>query len=216
MAADVFVYLDTVQFSKNGLQNRNQIKTPTGASWLTVPVMHHFGQRLNEIELADADCTQKHLKTLQANYSRTEGFGRWRDELESLLKRPYRLLTDLAIASTEWMLGKLETNARRIKSSDMQNVSGESSKLIASICRELGAEEYLTGTGALAYLNASDFSAINCEIQVQQWTPFKYDQPNAKAGFVADLSTIDLLLSCPDLAATLIAEAGSWQPLATK
>ena len=114
------------------------------------------------------------------------------------------------------MLEKLETNARRIKSSDLQNVSGESSKLIASICRELGADEYLTGTGALAYLNASDFSAINCEIQVQQWTPFKYDQPHAKAGFVADLSTIDLLLSCPDLAATLIAEAGSWQPLATK
>jgi WbqC-like protein len=216
MAADVFVYLDTVQFSKNGLQNRNQIKTPTGASWLTVPVKHHLGQRLNEIELAEADCTQKHWKTLQANYSRTDGFVRWRDELESLLKRPYHMLTDLAIASTEWMLGKLETRARRIKSSDMRNVSGESSKLIASICRELGADEYLTGTGALEYLKSGDFSAINCEIQVQQWTPFKYDQPHAKAGFVADLSTIDLLLTCPDSAATLITEAGGWQQLATK
>ena len=126
------------------------------------------------------------------------------------------MLTDLAIASTEWMLGKLETKSRRIKSSDMRNVSGESSKLIASICSELGADKYLTGTGALEYLNASDFSAINCEIQVQQWTPFKYDQPHAKAGFVADLSTIDLLLSCPDSAVTLITEAGGWQQLATK
>ena len=216
MAADVFVYLDTVQFTKNGLQNRNQIKTPNGASWLTVPVKHHLGQRINEIELADADCTQKHWKTLQTNYSRTAGFGRWRDELEWLLKRPYQMLTDLAIASTEWMLGKLETKARRIKSSEMRNVSGESSKLIASICREFGADEYLTGTGALAYLNSGDFSAINCEIQVQQWSPFKYDQPHAKAGFVADLSTIDLLLSCPDSAATLIGEAGSWTPLAAK
>src|SRR5215813_9225651 len=117
MAADVFVYLDAVQFSKNGVQNRNQIKTPTRAAWLTVPVKHHFGQRLNEIELADPFCTQRHWKTLQANYSRTTGFIRWRDELESLLKVRYQMLSDIAIASTEWMLSKLKINARRIKSS---------------------------------------------------------------------------------------------------
>ena len=27
LASDLFVYLDTVQFQKNGVQNRNQVKT---------------------------------------------------------------------------------------------------------------------------------------------------------------------------------------------
>ena len=36
--ADVFVYLDTVQFEKNSFINRNKIKTPQGVLWLTIPV----------------------------------------------------------------------------------------------------------------------------------------------------------------------------------
>ena len=37
-AADLFVFLDTVQYEKNGWQNRNRIKTRDGVRWLTVPV----------------------------------------------------------------------------------------------------------------------------------------------------------------------------------
>ena len=35
LQSDIFVILDDVQFQKNGLQNRNQIKTPQGKAWLT-------------------------------------------------------------------------------------------------------------------------------------------------------------------------------------
>ena len=216
MAADVFVYLDTVQFSKNGVQNRNQVKTDAGARWLTVPVKHHFGQRLNEIEVADPSCTAKHWKTLQANYSRTPGFLQWKAELEQLLNANYEFLVEAAIASTKWMLEKLETKTQCVRASDLKHIGGESSKLVASICRELGATFYLTGTGALAYLKTDDFSAINCEIHVQEWKPFEYQQASESIGFVNDLSTLDLLLNCPDSAAQLIKEAGSWNPTATQ
>ena len=37
-ASDLFVFLDTVQYVKNGWQNRNRIKTREGPRWLTVPV----------------------------------------------------------------------------------------------------------------------------------------------------------------------------------
>jgi hypothetical protein len=216
LAADIFVYLDTVQFSKNGVQNRNQIGTPAGALWLTVPVKHHLGQKLNEIEVADSKYSSKHWKTLQTNYSRAPGFDRWKSELESLLSAQYNLLIDAALASTEWMLDKLGTTTRRLRSSAMDHIGGESSKLVASICRELGATQYLTGTGALAYLEKDDFSKINCQVLVQEWQPFEYEQLNAKGSFIHDLSTLDLLLNCPDLAAQLINEAGSWSPTAMR
>ena len=51
-AADVFVFLDTVQYSKNGWQNRNRIKTATGPQWLTVPVHAKLGMGIDEVAVA--------------------------------------------------------------------------------------------------------------------------------------------------------------------
>jgi len=213
MSADIFVYLDTVQFSKNGLQNRNQIKTVQGPLWLTVPVKHQLGRSISETEIANHRATAKHWKTLVANYRRTAGFERWGDELQSLLTTTPGSLADIAIASTEWMLGKLKVQTKRMRASETPGIHGHASELVASICQTLGASEYLTGTGALAYLNPKDFAAIGCEVLVQEWEPISYGQAHGAIGFVPDLSTLDLLLNCPDSAAEVIAAAGSWRPL---
>jgi hypothetical protein len=213
MSADIFVYLDTVQFSKNGLQNRNQIKTAQGPRWLTVPVKHQLGRSISETEIADPRATKKHWKTLNASYGRTEGFQRWGDELQALLTTIPGSLADLAIASTEWMLGKLKVRAKRMRASEVPGATSHGSELIASICQVLGASEYLTGTGALAYMNPKDFAAVGCEVLVQEWETINYEQAHPAAGFVPNLSTLDLLMNCPDSTAKMIAAAGSWRPL---
>ena len=53
--ADVFVYLDTVQFEKNSFTNRNKIKTAQGWQWLTIPVKTkgHIRNTLRNILLDD-------------------------------------------------------------------------------------------------------------------------------------------------------------------
>ena len=51
-AADVFVFLDTVQYTKNGWQNRNRIKTATGPQWLTVPVHAKLGMGIDAVTVA--------------------------------------------------------------------------------------------------------------------------------------------------------------------
>ena len=208
LSADIFVYLDSVQFSKNGVQNRNQIKTAQGPLWLTIPVRNHLGQLLKDTKVADAGATRKHWKTIRTNYARTPGFTRWQTELEHLLDRDTEFLLEPAIDSTEWMLNKLNVRTERIKASELDGTGGEASKLVASICGALRATSYLTGTGALAYLDERDFAEIGCELVVQQWNPFTYEQVNGD--FVPDLSTLDLLLNCPDEALGKIEAAGSW------
>ena len=37
--SDLFVILDSVQFQKNGIQNRNKLRNQEGDYWLTVPVI---------------------------------------------------------------------------------------------------------------------------------------------------------------------------------
>ena len=49
--ADVFVFLDTVQFKKNEWQNRNRIKGPKGWQWITVPVSYQFPEKICEIKI---------------------------------------------------------------------------------------------------------------------------------------------------------------------
>jgi len=215
MAADIFVYLDTVQFTKNGLQNRNQVKTAQGtAQWLTLPVRQQLGQTIQEVEIADPRATLKHWKTLEANYAHAPGFSRWRDELYQLLHSETRSLCEMAIRSTEWMLEKLGADSRRVRASEIAGREGTASRLVASICGALGATHYLTGTGALSYLERADFDRIGCEVWVQCWEePFLYRQTFERAGFIPGLSALDLLLNCPDEAAALIISAGSWQPL---
>ena len=213
MSADIFVYLDTVQFSKNGLQNRNQVKTAQGAIWLTVPVKHEFGQTIRETEIADQRATTKHWKTIQANYSQALGFKQWQQDLHDLLHTNRQSLAEVAIASTEWMLEKLNVQTKRIRASEIAGVEGQASKLVASICKALGAKTYLTGTGALDYLEPADFAAINCDVLVQQFDILIYKQQWNEVGFIPGLSTLDLLLNCPDEAADTIMFTGSWEPL---
>jgi hypothetical protein len=211
MSADIFVYLDTVQFSKNGLQNRNQIKTPQGPQWLTAAVKHDLGQSILDTQLVDPNVGVKHWKTLQANYARTPGFQRWKDDLHAVLHQQYFTLDEIAIASTEWMIEQLGISNKRMRASDIGGTHGRASELVASICEALEGDQYLTGTGALAYLQAEDFKRIDCEVLVQGWQPFTYQQPHGD--FTPDLSTLDLLLNEPDKAAESIAGAGSWEAL---
>lgn len=213
MSADIFVYLDTVQFSKNGVQNRNQIKTAKGPQWLTVPVRHELGRSIRDTEIADPKFTSKHWKTLQANYARAAGFQRWKDELHDLLHHEWQTLDEVSIASTEWMIEKLGIGNKRLRASEIAGAHGHASELIASICAALDGDQYLTGTGALAYLQPDDFKRIDCEVQVQRWASFTYHQTHVETGFIPDLSTLDLLLTNPDSAAEMISSAGGWEAL---
>ena len=70
-AADLFVFLDTVQYEKNGWQNRNRIKTREGPRWLTVPVRAKLGIPIRDV-LVDSsqNWCSRHLATIESAYSR--------------------------------------------------------------------------------------------------------------------------------------------------
>ena len=74
--ADVFVYLDNVRYDPRGIQNRNRIKTPRGAQWLTVPVAGGRDQLICDLVIADEDWRQRHLRSLELNYFRAPHFQR--------------------------------------------------------------------------------------------------------------------------------------------
>src|SRR2546426_10619444 len=102
-AADVFVFLDIVQYEKNGWQNRNRINTPAGPRWLTVPVHARLGTPIGEVAIDGAQAWRaRHLRAIEDAYAPAPYLDRHRAALRGLYEPPWTHLAPLAIESAQW------------------------------------------------------------------------------------------------------------------
>lgn len=202
-AADLFIYLDDVQFEKREYQNRNRIRAARGWQYLTVPVISkgRFSQKIKEVEIDNATTwRQEHLRAIELNYARAPFFGEHIPGIERLYSRDYRLLSELAVATTDFMRGALGIRTPARSSSEF-GVMETSSARLARLCAAAGADEYLSGAGARSYLDAEVFARAGIGLSWQEFAPREY--PQAFSGFEPDMSALDLLLNCG-------AQSGDW------
>ena len=118
--SDVFVLLDTAQYAKNQLGNRNKIKTNNGTELFTVPVLTkgRFGQLYSDVEIDNTDRWKKrHLKKIQMYYSRANYFSSVFKELESIYSDDWNKLCDFNIRLIRWASEMLKLDTRFIRSS---------------------------------------------------------------------------------------------------
>src|SRR5438067_514405 len=69
---DVMVLLDSVQFEKNYFQNRNRIRTSSGWTWMTVPVLTKGRSRqpISNVRIRnDQPWRRKHRRALLQHYA---------------------------------------------------------------------------------------------------------------------------------------------------
>lgn len=195
-AADLFIYLDDVQFEKREFQNRNRIRTPRGWQYLTAPVVSkgRFSQKINEVELDNpADWLKDHLQAVKQNYARAPFFKQYLPAIEELYSRDYRLLADLAIATMDLLKDAFGIKTP-VKFSSEFKIDEVSSARLAKLCAAAGADGYLSGSGAKAYLDPGVFSFAGIKLSWQEFSPRPY--PQAFPGFEPDMSALDLLLNC--------------------
>ncbi|MGH7579766.1 MAG: WbqC family protein [Gemmatimonadales bacterium] len=196
---DLFILLDSVAFQKNGLQNRNRIKGASGPLWLTVPVRHELGQAIRDTRIDNrSNWRRKHWTTLQQHYARTPGFAAHGAELGTLYEREWDNLCDLNLAALRLLFRWYGVRVELARSSEME-ARGKGSELVLNLCREAGATTYLSGLGGKDYLDEASFSRAGIELVYEPpEVVAPYPQAHPDAGFVGDLSAIDLLFNCGD------------------
>src|SRR5436190_13642825 len=87
--ADLFVVYDTALYSKQlGLHNRNRIKTPQGAQWLTVPVQHATLHALRDVQIVQGPWGTRHRLSLDANYKKAPFYASYAEEIRRVLEKP--------------------------------------------------------------------------------------------------------------------------------
>jgi hypothetical protein len=203
--ADVFVIYDDVQFDKHGWRNRNRIKSPQGAHWLTVPVLHHGrGQPLIVDTLIDnkSDWARKHVGTLRQYYARAPYAKRYLPELEDVIRRKWTRLLELDLAVTGLMSGWLKLSPDTYRASEL-GIGGAQSERLVRLCQRFGATRYFSGRAADAYLDVPLFERHGLEVVWQDYRHPVY--PQLHEPFVPYLSAIDLLLNSGDQAAAILA-----------
>lgn len=195
-AADVFVVLDNIQFNKNGWQNRNKIKSPDGPQLLTVPVIHKMAQSLAEVQIDTRQpWARKHWGSIQRAYQKARFFAEHAPFLEKIFLTPWEKLNDLSDAMFDYFVAALGAKTRVIKSSGFPT-RGEASERLLNLCKDLGADTYLTGAfAAHEYLDLELFRREGVRIVFQEFTPPVYPQLFEKHGFISELSFLDLLLN---------------------
>lgn len=178
--ADTFVLLDCVQFERQSWQHRNRIKTPLGLQWLTIPVQFRgrFGQKIQEVELRVPDFWRSHLRTIQMNYARSRYFQYYFPLLlEQFQQVADGRLCNLTAALVSWLMKCLGIKREVVLASSL-HATGKRSGLLANICKELGADEYLSPIGSAEYLlsELSFFGAAGVTVHFHNYVHPIYQQ----------------------------------------
>ena len=193
--ADVFCYLDNVQYKKNEWQNRNRIKTAKDWQWITVPVRFRFPQKINEVEINNSvKWKKKHLQAFTTNYSKAPYFKDYMALLEDFFTKEWNLLSELNIALLERLRGILNLNDKPAVLASSMELRDEPTDRLIDICKLLGADTYLAGHDGAAYMDLERFKDNGIAVITQEFKHPVY--PQTFGEFQSHMSVIDLLFNC--------------------
>lgn len=192
-SADAFVFLDDVQYTPRDWRNRNRIKTHQGAHWLTVPVLSPHRQCIRDVRIDESTAwRRKHLQSIRQAYAAAPFFQPCFSEFSTLLQEKEDSLSALDIRLTRWLMHKLAIQTPILLSSDMAPRGTRTARLI-DIVQKLGADTYLSGPSAAAYLDVEQFQRHHIQLEFKTYGYAPY--PQLHGAFVPDVSVLDLLFN---------------------
>jgi hypothetical protein len=210
-AADAFVFLDTVQYEKNGWQNRNRIKTAAGPRWLTVPVHARLGTPIDAVAVDVAQpWRERHLRAIEDAYGKAPHLDRHREALQRLFATSWERLVPLAVATAEWLARAVGIATPVWLASTLDVTGRDPTARLVGICRALGADTYLAGRDAARYMDAGAFESAGIRVEYQDYRHPEYAQLHGE--FAPFLSGLDLLLTHGDEALGILRGGDTWSP----
>ncbi len=167
-AADIWIILDDVQFTRRDYQHRCYLAPVADAQipgrWLTIPVHLPGGQAtlIRDVRLAEPALTAKRTSGILRDYYRRAPY---RADVLNLIPgieeaiTGTRRLSDVSEHITITLLRLLNWRGAIYRSSDIPAREGRSERL-ADLALAVRAATYLCGTGGSRYLDLAPFAAL--------------------------------------------------------
>lgn len=193
-AVDEFILYDDMQFTKNDWRNRNQLKTPQGVQWITIPVGQNINRRIRDVTF-DARWQSKHWKMLQGNYGRAPCFSEIATWLEPLyLNETYSQLSQLNRRFIEAICQYLGIKTAITNSWDYALAEGKTERIV-DLCLQAGATEYISGPAAKDYVKEQLFEDAGIKLQWFDYAGYP-EYPQLWGEFAHGVTILDLLFNC--------------------
>jgi len=192
---DVYVHYDDVQLSR-GFYNRIQVKRDNKIDFITVPIKNKKQKLLiNEAVISYEDnWVLRHKNMLEESFKDSEYKNDAIEIFEKVHQLPSNNLSELAIKSITEICKYFDLfdGKEFIKSSDL-NVLGQGSARLLEITKKLNGETYITGHGALNYLDHEIFQREKIEVRYMKYKINSYKQ--SYGDFTPYVTSLDAIAS---------------------
>jgi hypothetical protein len=193
--ADVFIFYDDVQYTKNDWRNRNRVKTPKGLEWLTIPVGSKINRLIYEVEIKDSSWQTKHWKTLQQNYRNCPYFSLYQSFFEDFfLDQRWLNLSEM----NQFLIRQIAYEFLNIKTEYQHSRSyvlvGRKEDRLLDLLEKVKAERYISGPAARDYIDPSRFKEVGIDLVWKDYAGYP-EYPQTCPPFHHEVSILDLLFN---------------------
>ena len=198
--ADIFVFLDNFQFSRQSWGHRNQLLlSPGRVGMVTLPIRHNKKLTSSFLEIQEADPTRwrrKFLTTIRQSYGKAPYARTIIPFLEEWLSTDYANIADLEIAFIKKVAAYIGITTDLRRSSEMDDTSdARRSHRVVRILKALNAGRYFSAAGSSEYMRGDGvFPLADLPVSFQDFHPKPYPQIGALE-FVPRLSVLDALFN---------------------
>jgi hypothetical protein len=198
---DKFILLDDVQLVKRSWQVRNRIKTASGPIFLSIPIKKTLSRddcTINQAEINnDTDWQAKHLNSIKHSYSRSGYFKEVLPLIESVMDIELKFLGEFNSNLIRSIASAIQIKSEIIITSEIKGIEGKKDERLTSICKNIGADKYLSPQGSADYLESETpggkLSSSGIEVYYHNYTHPVY--PQLYDEFIPFMCIIDLLFN---------------------
>ena len=194
--ADIFVILDTVQFSTDSYTQRTRIRTKDGWMWLTIPIeKKYYFKPIKDIHLPQSEkWIKKHKMSIISNYSKCEFVDdKFVDKYYSYFEK-FGKLQEFNEQGIFYLKDKFGIKTGIVRANELGiGANLKSTDLLVEILKKVGGDVYISGLGGGKYMEEEKFLMNNIKLEYFEFKPFKY--PQRWNGFEPYMSAIDLLFN---------------------
>jgi len=195
--SDQFIFLTSSTRSKNDKYlTRTKVLNNAKSQYLSVPLgVKHKQISIKQLMMpADNRWKVKILNIIKESYRSSNYFDEVYDNIEELLMCEYEYFSDYSINIIKFLISKFNIDTELHIDTDFNQDFGVSNQRNISLCKKVGGDIYLSGSGAKVYNDNKLYSENSLELIYQDYVAPTYVQMSNE--FISGLSIIDVLFNC--------------------